>query len=136
MLGLHYGPLLPKQGFAGVLRRRSPLGRTWIIARDRCAVLGVTLPGAGVNSAQYGRGYGENRDQTLRRARAPYRSSGLRQGLARTRSVLAATRTVGSRLACLLRPAHDLGVRTELPIGTVTFLLTDVEGSTKPSGHN
>jgi hypothetical protein len=26
--------------------------------------------------------------------------------------------------------------RSDLPIGTVTFLLTDVEDSTKPSGHN
>lgn len=26
--------------------------------------------------------------------------------------------------------------RSHLPIGTVTFLLTDVEGSTKPSDHN
>jgi hypothetical protein len=33
-------------------------------------------------------------------------------------------------LACPLRPAHDLGVRPELPTGTVTFLFTEVEGST------
>jgi hypothetical protein len=26
--------------------------------------------------------------------------------------------------------------RSDLPIGTVTFVLTDVEDSTKPSGHN
>jgi hypothetical protein len=33
-------------------------------------------------------------------------------------------------LACPLRPAHDLGVRPELPTGPVTFLFTEVEGST------
>ena len=33
--------------------------------------------------------------------------------------------------ACLARPAHDLAVRTDLPSGTVTFLFTDIERSTK-----
>jgi predicted ATPase/class 3 adenylate cyclase len=34
-------------------------------------------------------------------------------------------------LSSSLRTAHDLAVRTDLPTGTVTFLFTDVEGSTK-----
>src|SRR5438034_9398537 len=39
--------------------------------------------------------------------------------------------TVGKQLVARVSLAHHLPVRAELPSGTVTFLFTDVEGSTK-----
>ena len=48
----------------------------------------------------------------------------------RARDSKSGKRSIGGRLAPSRPTAHDPRVRTDLPAGTVTFLFTDVEGST------